>query len=144
MFANDVSGRNFSFLDGVRESHHNTSHHENQQAKIDQYKTIVRWHVGQFVYLCERLQAVPEGERTLLDNAMIMCGSSFSDGNRHDPNNVPTLLGGRAGGRIVGGRHLASPRNTPLCNLYVSMLDCLGMPVPRFGDSTEPLRGLLA
>jgi hypothetical protein len=143
MFANDVSGRNFSFLDGVRESHHNTSHHENQQAKIDQYKTIVRWHVGQFVYLLERLRNVQEGERTLLDNSMIMCGSSFSDGNRHDPNNVPLLLGGRAGGRIAGGRHLASPRNTPLCNLYVSMLDCIGMPVPRFGDSTEPLRGLL-
>jgi hypothetical protein len=143
MFANDVSGRNFSFLDGVRESHHNTSHHENQQAKIDQYKTIVRWHVSQFVYLCERLQAVQEGERTLLDNSMIVCGSSFSDGNRHDPNNVPLLMGGRAGGRIAGGRHLASPRNTPLCNLYVSMLDCLGLPVPRFGDSSEPLRGLV-
>jgi hypothetical protein len=144
MFANDVSGRNFSFLDGVRESHHNTSHHENQQAKIDQYKTIVRWHVSQFVYLVKRLRLIPEGERTLLDNSMILCGSSFSDGNRHDPNNLPLLLAGRAGGRIAGGRHLASPRNTPLCNLYLAMLDCLGVPVPRFGDSTEPLRGLLA
>jgi hypothetical protein len=117
MFANDVSGRNFSFLDGVRESHHETSHHANQPAKIEQYKKIVRWHVEQFVYLLDRLRLIQEGERTLLDNSMILCGSSFSDGNRHDPNNLPILLGGKGGGRIQ---------------------------VPRFGDSTEPLRGLLA
>jgi hypothetical protein len=86
---------------------------------------------------------VQEGDRTLLDNSMIMCGSSLSDGNRHDPNNLPILLGGKGGGRIQSGRHLAYPSNTPLCNLYVSMLACMGVDVPRFGDSTEPLRGLL-
>ncbi len=107
MFANDVSGRNFSFIDGVRESHHETSHHANQQVKIEQYKKIVRWHVGQFVYLLQRLKAIPEGERTLLDNSMIMCGSSFSDGNSHNPNNLPILLGGKGGGRIQTGHHLA-------------------------------------
>jgi hypothetical protein len=144
MFANDVSGRNFSFLDGVRISHHESSHHANQQEKIDQYKTIVRWHVGQFTYLCKRLRSIQEGERNLLDNSMIMFGSSFSDGNRHDPNNLPIILGGKGGGRIQTGRHLPFVRNTPLCNLYVSMLDCMGVPTPRFGDSTEPLRGLMA
>jgi hypothetical protein len=142
MFANDVSGRNFSFLDGVRASHHDTSHHANQREKIEQYQRIVKWHVEQFVYLLRRLREVREGERTLLDNAMVMFGSSFSDGNRHDPNNLPILLGGAGGGRIRGGRHLASPRGTPLCNLYVSMLDVMGCPVPRFGDSTGPLRDL--
>ena len=144
MFANDVSPRNFSFLEGVRENHHSSSHHANQQTKIDSYKTITRWHVEQFVYLLKRLRAVREGERNLLDNSMIMCGSSLSDGNRHDPNNLPILLGGKGGGRIQTGRHIASPSNTPLCNLYVSMLDCMGITVPRFGDSTEALRGLLA
>jgi hypothetical protein len=74
---------------------------------------------------------------------MIMCGSSISDGNRHDPNNLPILLGGKGGGRIDAGRHIASPRDTPLCNLYVSMLGCMGVPVSRFGDSTGPLQGLL-
>jgi hypothetical protein len=143
LFANDVSPRNFSFLEGVRENHHASSHHANQQTKIDSYKIITRWHVEQFVYLLTRLQSVQEGERTLLDNSMIMCGSSLSDGNRHDPNNLPILLGGKGGGRLKTGQHIASPANTPLCNLYVSMLDCMGVPVPRFGDSTEPLRGLL-
>ena len=144
MFANDVSPRNFSFLEGVRENHHSSSHHANQQAKIDSYKIITRWHVEQFVYLLTRLRSVREGQRTLLDNSMIMCGSSLSDGNRHDPNNLPILLGGKGGGRIQTGRHIAYPGNTPLCNLYVSMLDCMGIEVPRFGDSTEALRGLLA
>jgi hypothetical protein len=143
MFANDVSPRNFSFLEGVGENHHSSSHHANQQAKIDAYKTITRWHVAQFAYLLERLQAIREGERTLLDNSMVMMGSSLSDGNRHDPNNLPILLGGRGGGRIHAGRHIASPRNTPLCNLYLAQLHCMGIDVPRFGDSTEILRGLL-
>src|SRR5205807_4879152 len=106
--------------------------------------TIVRWHVGQYVYLLDRLRSIQEGERTLLDNSLIMFGSSFSDGNSHNPNNLPIILGGKGGGRIRTGQHIASSRNTPLCNLYVSMLDCMGIQVPRFGDSTEALRGLLA
>jgi hypothetical protein len=143
MFANDVSPRNFSFLDGVKENHHSSSHHSKQQVKIDSYKIITRWHVEQFVYLLTRLKSIQEGDKTLLDNAMIMCGSSLSDGDKHDPNNLPILLGGKGGGRLKTGQHLASPSNTPLCNLYVAMLDCMGVQVPRFGDSTEPLRGLL-
>jgi hypothetical protein len=144
MFANDVSPRSFSFLDGVSDNHHGSSHHANKPAKIKSYQTITRWHVDQFVYLLKRLQGISERERTLLDNAMILCGSSLSDGNAHSPNNLPILLGGKGGGRIRSGRHLAFAANTPLCNLYVSMLHCQGIEVPRFGDSTESLRGVLA
>ncbi len=142
MFANDVSPRNFSFLKGVTENHHSSSHHANQKAKIESYKIITRWHVEQFAYLLSRLEAIQEGERSLLDNSMIMCGSSISDGNRHDPDNLPILLGGGGGGRIKAGQHIASPKNTPLCNLYLSMLGSMGIDVPRFGDSTGPLQGL--
>jgi hypothetical protein len=144
MFANDVSPRSFSFLDGVTDNHHSSSHHAKKPEKIESYKIITRWHVEQFVYLLRRLQGISEGERTLLDNATILCGSSLSDGNSHNPNNLPILLGGKGGGRIRSGRHLAFPRDTPLCNLYVSLLDCQGIQVPRFGDSTEPLKGVLA
>jgi hypothetical protein len=143
MFANDVSPRNFSFLEGVKENHHASSHHGTDHAKLDSYKIITRWHVEQFAYLLTRLKSIKEGERTLLDNSMIMCGSSLSDGDRHDPNNLPILLGGKGGGRIASGRHLAFPRDTPLCNLYASMLSCMGIDTPRFGDSTERLKGLL-
>ncbi|MFG0261154.1 MAG: DUF1552 domain-containing protein [Novipirellula sp. JB048] len=138
MFANDVSGRNFSFLDGVAGGHHEMSHHENKEAKIDQYQAITRWHVEQFARLLEKMKEVREGESTLLDNSMIMFGSSISDGNRHDPDNLPILVGGRAGGRFQSGRHIAYG-DVPLCNLYHSMLDANGIEVERFGDSTGPL-----
>ena len=140
MFANDVSGRNFSCLDGVKGGHHDMSHHANEQAKIDQYQRIVRWHAGQFAYLCEQLRKVKEGDSgTLLDNALVMCGSGFSDGNRHDPLNLPILVGGRGGKTVTPGRHIASPKGTPLCNLYAAILNRAGAPVQGFGDSTAAL-----
>jgi hypothetical protein len=142
MFANDVSNKNFSFVEGVRASHHDSSHHSNKPDKIEQYKRINRWHVEQFAYLLGKMKAIREGDGTLLDNSMVMFGSSLSDGNRHDPNNLPILLGGRAGGALQSGRHIASAKNTPLCNLYVSMLERMGTPVRTFGDSTGPLAGL--
>jgi hypothetical protein len=140
MFANDVSGRNFSFLPGVSGGHHDMSHHENKEEKIAQYKAITRWHAEQLAYLLTKMQAIPEGDGTLLDNSMIMFGSSISDGNRHDPNNLPIVLAGNAGGQLKTGQHIASPKNTPLCNLYVSMLNAAGVPTEAFGDSTGPLK----
>ncbi len=142
MFANDVSGRNFSFLDGVRGGHHEMSHHENKKEKIEQYQRINRWHVQQFAQMLGKLQAVKEGDGTLLDNCMILFGSSMSDGNRHDPDNLPILLGGRGGRTLNTGRHLAAEGQVPLCNLYHAMLDRMGVEVQAFGDSTQPLKDL--
>ncbi|EMI18894.1 protein containing DUF1552 [Rhodopirellula maiorica SM1] len=143
MFANDVSGRNFSFLDRVKGGHHEMSHHENKDAKIDQYQQINRWHVTQFAALLQKMKSIREGESTLLDNSMIMFGSSISDGNRHDPDNLPILLAGRGGGNIQSGRHIAY-KEMPLCNLYHSMLDINGIEIESFGDSTGPLAELLS
>jgi Protein of unknown function (DUF1552) len=144
MFANDVSGRNFSFLDAVKGGHHDTSHHENRPEKTEQYQRINRWHAEQFAGFLDRLKAIKEGEGTLLDNSMVLFGCGMSDGNRHDPNNLPILLGGHGGGALNPGRHIASPKNTPLCNLYVSILRAAGVRVESFGDSTGPLPGVLA
>lgn len=143
MFANDVSGRNFSFLPGVSGGHHDMSHHENKEEKTKQYAEITKWHAGQLAYLLGKLKAVREGEGTLLDNCMILFGSSISDGNRHDPNNLPIVLAGGAGGNLRTGLHVASAKNTPLCNLYVSMLDAMGVEVESFGDSTGRLAELM-
>src|SRR6185503_16855389 len=124
MFANDVSGKNFSkLIPGVRGGHHEFSHHQNKAEKYEPYSKINRWHNEQLVYFLDKLKAIKEGDKTLLDNSMILFGSSFSDGNRHDPNNLPIVLAGRAGGKIQTGRHIKCAKNTPLCNLYVSMLD---------------------
>ena len=135
MFANDVSGRNFSFLNGVSGGHHDMSHHENKEEKIKQYQEITRWHTAQFAYLLDRMAAIPEGEGTLLDNSMLLFGSSFSDGNRHDPNNLPIILAGKGGGDLITGQHIANARNTPLCNLYATMLNTMGIDCDAFGDS---------
>lgn len=144
MFANDVSGRNFNFVDGVHAGHHDLSHHENKEDKIEQYKRINRWHTAQFAYLLEKMRAIPEGEGNLLDNSMILFGSSISDGNRHDPNNLPILVAGKAGGAFRTGQHIASEKNTPLCNLYQTMLGGMGVEVERFGDSTGVMKDVLA
>lgn len=142
MFANCVSPRNFSFVDGVKGGHHDTSHHSNKAEKIEQYKRINRWHASQLAYLLDKMKAVKEGEGTLLDNSLLMFGSSMGDGNAHEPRNLPIILAGRAGGALESGRYLASPKDTPLCNVYVSMLQKMGLGIDRFGDSTGPLAGL--
>jgi hypothetical protein len=144
MFANDVSPRNFTgVIDGVKGGHHQLSHHQNDADKIEQYRKINRWHVQQLAYVMEKMTSIQEADgRTLLDNSMLLFGSSMSDGNRHDPANLPILLAGKAGGTIKTGRHIATEKNTPLCNLYVSMLQRMGTPVDHFGDSTGPLKGL--
>jgi hypothetical protein len=84
-----------------------------------------------------------EGERSVLDNSMILFGSALSDGNSHDPHRLPLVLGGRAGGRIASGQHLVYTEDTPAANLYMSMLDAFGTPVDRFADSTGHLPGVL-
>jgi len=140
MFANDVSGKNFGKLvPGTEGSHHEFSHHQSKAEKFEPYSKINRWHAEQLGYFMDKLKAIKEGEGTLLDNSMVLFGSSMSDGNRHDPNNLPIVLAGRAGGKISSGRHIACEKKTPLCNLYVSMLEQMGTPVEAFGDSTAPL-----
>jgi hypothetical protein len=140
MFANDVSGKNFGkLIPGANGSHHEFSHHQNKDDNLEPYSKINRWHSEQLAYLMSRMDAIQEGDRTLLDNSMVLFGSSMSDGNRHDPSNLPILLAGGGGGAIQSGRHVACPKKTPLCNLYVSMLERMGTPVDAFGDSSGAL-----
>lgn len=142
MFANDVSGRNFSFLDGVKGGHHELSHHENNEEKIAQYQRINRWHTEQFARMLQKMRDIREGDSTLLDNSMIVFGSSMSDGNRHDPDNLPILLGGKGGGSLQSGQHIAVDGMVPLCNLYLTMLRKMGMEADQFGDSTGMIEGI--
>ncbi len=143
IFGNEVSNQSFSFLDGVKGGHHSLSHHEKNPENLRQYQLINRWHVAQYAYLLSKLRAMKEGPRTVLDNSVILFGGGFRDGNKHDPHNLPILLGGRGGGRLAAGQHLSYGPDTPLSNLYVSLLDILGAPVERFADSTGPLPGVL-
>jgi hypothetical protein len=144
MFGNAVSGRNFSFVDGVKGGHHDISHHQKNPDKLRMYQLINRWHIKQYAYLLRKLQSMKEGEGTVLDNSMVLFGAGLRDGDAHSPHNLPIVLGGRGGGRIATGQHLVYERDSALSDLYVSMLEAFGTPVERFADSTGPLRGVLA
>jgi hypothetical protein len=144
MFGNAVSNVSFRFLEGVNLGHHDTSHHAKGEDKLRQYQLINKWHVAQYAHLLRKLQSMKEGDSTVLDNSMIQFGSALSDGDSHSPHKLPIVLGGRAGGRIDVGQHRMYTEDTPLANLYVSMLDAFGTPVERFADSTGPLPGILA
>lgn len=144
MFGNAVSGKNFSFLDGVKGGHHDMSHHEKNADKLEQYARIGLWHVEQYAYLLRKLSTMQEGDSTVLDNSMILFGAGLRDGNKHDPHNLPVVIAGRAGGRLATGQHLVYSKDTPLANLYTCMLDAFGTPVKNFADSTGQLTGVLA
>ena len=141
MFANAGSNRNYRHI-GVPDGHHDLSHHGGDPKKHAKIREINRFHVTQLAYFLDRLKSIPEGEGTLLDNSMILYGSALSDGNRHNNENMPILLAGRGGGTIDPGRHVAYSTETPLCNLFLSMLDRVGASTPYIGDSTGRLSGL--
>ena len=92
--------------------------------------------------MLQKMKSIPEGDGSLLDHCMIVYGSGISDGNRHNNENLPLVLAGRGGGSIDTGRHIIYERETPACNLFVSMLERAGVPIDSFGDSTGSLRYL--
>jgi hypothetical protein len=141
VFANEGSNRPYPFID-VREGHHDLSHHANDRAKLQKIATINRFHITQFAYMLGRLKNIREGDGTLLDNCMIAYGSGNSDGNRHNHDDLPVLLVGRGSGTIRTGRHVRYRQNTPLNNLWLSMLDRMGTSVEVLGDSTGRLGNL--
>jgi hypothetical protein len=140
-FANDGSNRPYKFID-VSEGHHDLSHHGGDTTKHEKIKKINRFHIAQLAYLLERLKSVKEGEDTLLDNSLIIYGSGIGDGDRHNHDDLPILLAGKGGGTVKPGRHLRYAKDTPLMNLYVSLLERVGAPVASVGDSTGRLTDL--
>lgn len=141
MFGREGSEQKYPMV-GVHEGHHSITHHQNKpelQAKI---RAINTFHMEQFAYLLSRLKAIPEGHGSLLDQCMIAYGSAIADGNRHDHGDLPILLAGRGGGTIQPGRHIRYPRETPLNNLWLAMLERFGAPTRQLGDSTGVLGGL--
>jgi hypothetical protein len=141
MLAHDGSNRSYPFV-GVSDGHHDLSHHGNNAEKKAKIARINRFHVTQFAYLLQRLKSVREGEGHLLDNCMVVYGSGISDGNAHTHHDLPVILAGRGGGTLRPGRHVRFPKDTPMANLYLSMLERMGVSTERLGDSTGVLNGL--
>jgi hypothetical protein len=141
MFAREGSNLQYRMV-GVSEGHHELTHHRNDPKMIAKVREINTYHVRQFAYLLGKLKSVPEGDGTLLDNCMIAYGSAIGDGNRHTHHDLPVLLAGKGGGSIKSGRHLRYPKETPVNNLWLAMLDRMGAHTSQLGDSTGLLEGL--
>jgi hypothetical protein len=141
MFANEGSNRSYRMI-GVSEGHHDVSHHGRDAEKLKKKREIDRFHSRQLAYLLERMQAVKEPEGTLLDNSLVVYGGGISDGDRHNHDDLPILLAGRGGGKVPAGKHIRYPNGTPMNNLFLSMLDRMGVPAETLGDSTGKLQGL--
>jgi len=141
IMAHDGSNRNYPSI-GVSDGHHDLSHHGNDTVKKQKIAKINQFHITQFGYFVQKLKSIKEGEGTLLDNCMIVYGSGIGDGNAHNHDELPVLVAGKGGGTIQTGRHIRYPRNTPMTNLYVSMLEGLGVHTERIGDSTGRLPNL--
>jgi hypothetical protein len=138
MYVNEGSNRSYKEI-GVPEGHHDLSHHGKNKDKLEKISKINRFHVSHLAYLLEKLSEVQEGEGSLLDNCMVMYGSGIGDGNRHNHDDLPIALFGKGGGTVQPGRHVRYAKETPLTNLYLSMLDRMNVPVTSFGDSTGRL-----
>jgi hypothetical protein len=141
MVANEGSNRSYRNV-GVNNGHHELSHHQSDQKKIEQLKTIDLFLMGEFARFVRKLKEIPEGTGTLLDNCMVMYGSGLSDGNRHRHDDLPIVLAGHGGGTLRTGRHLRLDRETPLNNLFLSLLDRMNAGVPALGDSTGRLTAI--
>jgi hypothetical protein len=145
MSGHELSGRTYPEID-VPDAHHPLSHHRGVPDALAKLTKINRYHMGLFAGFVEKLSATPDGDGSLLDHMVLMYGAGMSDSNAHSPYNLPIVLLGGGAGALRGGRHVSFDERdrTPLANLHVSLLDKLGAPVERIGDSTGPLPTLLA
>jgi hypothetical protein len=137
MMGRELSGRQYYQETGVPDAHHPISHHGGDSEKLAGYALINAFHTRLFSYYLGRLKETPDGDASLLDRMVVLYGSGMSDGNSHSPNDLPVVLAGGGIGR--GGRHLKFSKETPLPNLHLTLLDWLGVPVEKLGDSTGAL-----
>ena len=127
---------------GVPDAHHPLTHHRGNPEWIEKVAKINCFHLEQFAYFVNKLKSTPDGDGTLLDRVMVVYGSGLSDGNQHTHNELPVLLAGQGNGALRPGRHVRYPKETPMNNLYVAMLDHMGVPPEKIGDSTGELEHL--
>jgi hypothetical protein len=141
--AREQSPRAYPTL-GISGGHHAISHHSGDPEKIEQKAKIDAHHIGLLAYYIEKLRTTPDGDGSLLDHVLVMYGASLGDPNAHDCWDLPNILIGSARGRLKPGRHLAFNMRdyTPMCNMLVSMLGMVGVPIEKFGDNTGRLREL--
>ena len=140
MYGREQSPRTYPQI-GVPEPHHPVTHHQNDPVKMEKCTAIQRYHLKLFTDYLEKLQNTPDGDGSLLDHMIIQYGAAISNSDRHTHGPLPTLLVG-GGGTLKGGRHLVYPVHTPLTNLQLTLLNLLGVPTEKIGDSTGQFKEL--
>ncbi|MDB4809691.1 DUF1552 domain-containing protein [bacterium] len=140
----DNAGGNRRYTEvGIKDAHHQMSHHQNRIELVEKLQKIDQYLVEQFAYFLGKLDSIPEGDGTLLDHSMVLYGSGISDGNRHRHEDLPIVLAGGAGGQFKTGSLIRPVGNeVPMGNLFLSMLDAMGTPVDAIGDSSGRLTEL--
>lgn len=139
----DNAGGNRRYTEiGVKDAHHEMSHHRNRPEPVKNLQKIDQYLVEQFAYFLGKLDSIGDGNGTLLDQSMVLYGSGISDGNRHDHGNLPLVLAGSGGGQIETGRYIVPKDERPMGNLFLSMLDVMGTPAESIGDSSGRLQEL--
>ena len=139
MVGREGSNRTYREI-GVSGAHHGLTHHQGDQDKIEQISRINRYHLQQFAYWLGKLKSISDGDGSLLDNLMIVYGSGLSDGNEHLHHDLPVMVAGRGSGSLHPGRHIRFPDETPLTNLYMSLLSHMGIRPESIGDSNGQLQ----
>jgi hypothetical protein len=139
IMGHDGDNRSFSEI-GIAEGHHDLSHHQNNAERVEKVAAIDRWYVNQFSRFLQKLESTIDVDgNSLLHNTRILYGSGNADGNRHTHENLPLILAGGGGGTLTGGRFVKH-NGKPVCNLFLSLADQIGMTnLERFGDSTGRL-----
>ena len=141
MFANEGSNRSYKMI-GVNDGHHELSHHQRNADKLEGIRKINQFHVDNLAYMLRKMRDVREGDRTLLDNTMVVYGGGIGDGDRHNHDDLPILVAGGAATGLKSGRHIRYKNNTPMTNLFMTMADKAGVPVESIGDSSGRLEQL--
>jgi hypothetical protein len=127
---------------GIADGHHPLTHHRNIVEQMDKVAQINRYHVQQFAAWVASLKAAQEGDGSILDRSMIVYGAGLADGNAHTHHDLPTLIAGRGGNFIKSGRRIVFRKETPMCNLFLTMMERMGTRMDHFGDATGHLNGL--
>ena len=127
---------------GIPDGHHPLTHHRNQPELMEKVRKINEYHVQQFASFVEKMKSTKDGDSTLLDNCMLVYGAGLADGNAHLHEDLPTIIAGKGGDYIKTGRRVVYRKETPMCNLFLTMMDRMGVHMENFGDSNGHLEGL--
>ena len=146
LLGREQTNRPYPFI-GVPEAHHSSSHHQNDPVKLAKAAKINAYHIDLLARFAGKLRDITEGDGTLLDHSMILQGGGLSNSDQHSHIDLPLVLVGGGAGQLKGGRHLRFPKDTPMNNLHLSLLEKVGVAVEKFGDGTgamnlEPLTGV--